>query len=376
MENKLRLKGQYFGALKKGTGEEIVVACWLHIDPDKTEGHVLFKSIEDSDDKLAVASVSISQAQQNSLVLSLRCSPIHEKHYRIHENACLPAAFNASATIVEGAVENRSSGTWQFSEDGGTLDLVKSTVGEESPAQQIFSDWDNFKSWADLYTRQPGGAFRGQGARHRLCTTFHRTGRVDMVRYVFQDLPQFVDYLETTTGQIFNTSEPKDFGAVLGLAQHYGFPTPMLDWTMSPYVAAYFAFADVVEKVDPPSHIRIFRLSPEYVNEGLNQSVMNTIAAEQVVVAYRPPSRGNGRLLSQQGLFTFSNVVDIEARLREIEAGRRLNSGALLEIVDVSSNQARRALADLRNMGTTAATLFPGLDGVAQHLRHLNFYSP
>jgi hypothetical protein len=35
--------------------------------------------------------------------------------------------------------------------------------------------------------------------------------------------------------------------------RHYGFPSPMIDWTSSPYVAAYFAFRRVLPSIEKVS---------------------------------------------------------------------------------------------------------------------------
>lgn len=369
------MNGQLLGYIKKPDGERLG-AFWLHIDPDRTSGYALYREPY-APDVTRVIAVSKSIGQNGPMLLA-RADATLENEFNIPEENRLPSAFTASLQIDREPNQTISAyfGTWSSGDQAGLFEASRVGQTGETPAQQVFAEWDSFKLWANKYSESPGNAFRGQGARHRLQTSFHRTGRVDIIRYIRRDLPVFLDYVETVTGMRFTLADPNDFGSIIGFAQHHGFPTPLLDWTHSPYVAAYFAFAEVVSNPNPPEFVRIFRLESGFVQTGLNKATINTIDASMTVTAYRPHSRGNGRLLNQQGLFLFSNVVDIEGRLRMLEADQKINQGGLLEVVDIRSDQARRALADLRNMGTTSATLFPGLDGVAAHLKHSLFFAP
>lgn len=70
--------------------------------------------------------------------------------------------------------------------------------------------------------------------------------------------------------------------------------------------------------------------------------------------------------IPQQGVFSLTNLSDIEDYIESLEdnAGTRY-----LYAFDLQRSERDKALNDLRLMGITSATLFPGIDSVCREMR-------
>lgn len=80
------------------------------------------------------------------------------------------------------------------------------------------------------------------------------------------ELPDFDTYITKLkeTHSPFHVSKIPGYEFMVYL-RHFGFPSPLLDWTESPYIAAYFAFADASDEPDSRAAIYTYR---EYAGYG------------------------------------------------------------------------------------------------------------
>jgi hypothetical protein len=144
-------------------------------------------------------------------------------------------------------------------------------------------------------------------------------------------------------------------------------PTPLLDWTSSPYIAAYFAFEDALQyAIDrETTHVRIYALSQAYWDRFTGPRVLFNY-----VSPYTAPlvasARMNPRLYAQHGNFLVTNIADLESFMA---AQQRQTSTADLVAVNLPVELLIEALTDLRLMGITATSLFPGIDGICRAIK-------
>ncbi|MGZ8365631.1 MAG: FRG domain-containing protein [Nitrospira sp.] len=67
--------------------------------------------------------------------------------------------------------------------------------------------------------------FRGQKEPWRLRTSFHRSGRADLMRFWHEDRQVLHRHLSARTNHVFNLDNPSENGAFFNLIQHHGYPT-------------------------------------------------------------------------------------------------------------------------------------------------------
>jgi FRG domain len=263
---------------------------------------------------------------------------------------------------------------FQWSTDIGTngvSTLLKSQADKPSNIQPLVKNWNEFKSYvAALNGRR--FLFRGQSHGWRLRTAFHRTERADLHRFINEDIQTLHKRLSARTKHIFNLEIPNENGAFLNLLQHHGYPTPLLDWSYSPYVAAFFAYRNIsnqeVARANESDHVRIYVFDQLQWREDflqlyhLSPASLHLSIGEFIAIE-------NERLIPQQAASTVTNIDDVETYVLR----RQTPEKQYLMAIDLPIKDVDKVNQELGFMGITAGSLFPGLDGVCEEIKVRNF---
>lgn len=170
---------------------------------------------------------------------------------------------------------------------------------------------------------------------------------------------------------------PDELLSIAGLAQHYGLPTRLLDWTRDYFVAAYFAAKAVLTGKNEPKttgeFLIVWALKESALYAWESSLLDPTESPLRIVTA---PAALNPNLHAQRGLFTTwsrqGNQVDrrsLNTRLAEDPHFKDLDKEALFLRVRLPRSEARNLLGYLIRLGVTAGRLFPGFGGAAESVR-------
>ena len=176
----------------------------------------------------------------------------------------------------------------------------------------------------------------------------------------------------------------------LSVAQHYGLPTRLLDWTYSPFVAMHFATANI-EKFDidgvvwAVNYLKAHQLLPGLLKEQLDAEGANVftvgmlsksvcslqelddLASEDFVVFFEPPSMDD-RIVNQ---FAFFSVMSESSAVLDVWLEKHPDLWRKI-IIPAELKWEIRDKLDQANI--TERVLFPGLRGLSLYLKRQ--YSP
>ncbi len=152
--------------------------------------------------------------------------------------------------------------------------------------------------------------------------------------------------------------------------RHHGFPSPLLDWSKSPYVAAYFAFRSPVSPKEDKVAIYVFC---EYWEGGKTWS-----GNEARITGWGPYSKRHRRHFLQQGSYTictlFKNKEWYFVSHDEVLCRNKSNQDICWKFV-IPWNERTKVLKILDDYNLNAFSLFDSEESLMETmaLRELNF---
>nr|WP_315463548.1 FRG domain-containing protein [uncultured Rhodoferax sp.] len=164
----------------------------------------------------------------------------------------------------------------------------------------------------------------------------------------------------------------------MALMQHHGAPTRMVDFTKSPFVAAFFALDKAVDRAAvfaldtpnlwraPPSNNPTFHR--DTIDPRTNGNFERYFATNiNEIVWVGEPYEMDRRLVAQSGTFVVSGVLNkpLDEVIQQYETGR-----SLIKKIILPPSIRREAMLSLYRMNITHATLFPDVDGLARSIAY------
>ena len=247
----------------------------------------------------------------------------------------------------------------------------------------VLNNWNDYKKFTDDLSEN--WAFRGQQETGwELMNAIERTDFINLYKGIEADF--VAEFQRGARNYLSNDETPHHLIEWLALMQHHGAPTRLLDFSKSPFIAAFFAYEQCV--VTESNCIAIWAINMNFlkqraatviqqhfkrdmeeaanlVNEALFEKIF--YANSHSFIFPVEPFRMNRRYSLQQSIFV-STANSYEPFMKQLQfLGPEISQSVIK--IELPSALQKEVIRDLQRMNLNRASLFPGLDGYAASLR-------
>lgn len=228
----------------------------------------------------------------------------------------------------------------------------------------------SIESVSELLERVPASAdldsplvFRGQAADKPLVPSLFRKGHACANFETWKNYEKTLMRLFLRDARPHCSFFPTAILDQIVLAQHYGLPTRLLDWTSSPLIALFFAVESLDEKTD--GVVWIYCSKRVLFKPFETWKDLNELDREALYL----PSRFFERASPQQTCLSVHPLPDAAEEFKGISEPTGFLTGTHIGKILIPGKKKFAIKAQLDSIGLTYSSVFPGLDGLSQTIR-------
>ena len=163
--------------------------------------------------------------------------------------------------------------------------------------------------------------------------------------------------------------QPKSRWDWLAVMQHHGCPTRLLDWTMNPLAALWFAVRKPPLKRDGKEYSGVVWIFQPTEKDFAKPTKDNNPFSGERTLVFRP-NHITQRIVAQSGWFTVHKYLASKSTFVPLD---QIGGYAFfLDKIVIPAELFSDLRIELDRFGINSATMFPDLDGLSQHISWLN----